>query len=307
MTRALLAAAPLCFGLAAGCSGPPVDVPAIISERFCLPSDETLAASWAEPTPAALPGLSERAHRVAVSIGAAPALAELLSAERPVPETRRLRLRQQVLERIVAAQLDVQEALALLDCEGERGDQLRGVLQAREARRTTRLTLASIGFGAATAVATGGLALAGAGTASAVAGIAGGSAEASAGAGQLFGTPRGLLQTRRNLLREARDRPARSTLLPAVVWRYLTRPGADGRSVLDEVAGQWRGAALLGEPGTPDAEARAALLHGDGGAYSAEDLMARGAMLDGLEAAVGRMSRSLGLLLSEMDARLPRG
>jgi hypothetical protein len=78
MTRALLAAAPLCFGLAAGCSGPPVDVPAIISERFCLPSDETLAASWAEPTPAALPGLSERARRVAVSIGAAPALAELL-------------------------------------------------------------------------------------------------------------------------------------------------------------------------------------------------------------------------------------
>jgi len=86
-------------------------------------------------------------------------------------------------------------------------------------------------------------------------------------------------------------------------WRAL-RSGR--RSVLDEVAGQWRGAALLGEPGTPDAEARAALLHGDGGAYSAEDLMARGAMLDGLEAAVGRMSRSLGPLLSEMDARLPR-
>lgn len=303
--RALLAAAPLCLGLSAGgCSGRPVTAPAIISERFCYPSDTFVAASWTEPLPAALPGLSERAGRVAVSIGAAPALSELLSGKR-VPAARRLRLRQAVLERVVAAQLDVQEAIALLDCEGERGDQLRGVLEAREARRTRRLALASVGFGAATAVLSGGLSLAGAGTASAAAGIAGGSGEASAGAGQVFGaTPRGVLDTRRNLLRETRDRPARSVLLPGVVWRYLTRRGAEGSSVLDSVAEQWRGAGLLGEPGTPEAEARAALLYGDGGAYSAEDLLARGAMLDGLEAAIGRMNRLLRLLLTEMEARL---
>lgn len=272
--------------------------PAILSERFCLTAADEFAPT-PPPASAPLPGYSPRARRVAESIGAAPALAELSTTRSPV---RRAALRQAVVERVVAAQLDIQIALATIDCEGERGDQLQGVLEAREARRNRRLTWASIGAGAATAIATGGLALAGAATASAAAGIAGGAAEASAGGVQFFGAPRGALGTRRNLLREAQERPATTTLLPPVVWRYLSRDEGSG-SVLAELAEQWRSAGLLEDAATPEGRARATLLFGEGGAYTSEDLQARGAMLDTLEAAIGRMNRGLRLLLAEMDSR----
>jgi hypothetical protein len=283
--------------LLSGCAGP-VLAPAILSERFCLaPADEFAPAP--PPRTAPLPGYSPRVRRVAESIGAAPALAELATTRSP---TRRTELRQAVLERVMAAQLDIQIALATIDCEGERGDQLRGVLEASESRRNRRLTWASIGAGAATAIATGGLALAGAATASAAAGIAGGAAEASAAGVQFFGAPRGRLSTRRNLLREAQDRPATTATFPPVVWRYLSRDEGSG-SILAELTTQWHAAGFLEDAGTPEGRARAALIFGEGGAYSAEDLQARGAMLDTLEAAIGRMNRGLRLLLAEMDAR----
>jgi hypothetical protein len=40
-------------------------------------------------------------------------------------------------------------------------------------------------------------------------------------------------------------------------------------------------------------------------AYSSEDLIASGAMLGGLEVAIGRLSRSLGLAPSEIEDVLP--
>ena len=283
--------------LLSGCAGP-VLAPAILSERFCLtPADDVAAAPPVQA--ASLPAYSPRARRVAESIGAAPALAELSTTH---SAARRVELRQAVLERVVAAQLDIQIALATIDCEGERGDQLRGVLEARESRRNRRLTWASIGAGAATAIATGGLALAGAATASAAAGIAGGAAEASAAGVQFFGAPRGQLSTRRNLLREAEARPAATALFPPVVWRYLSRDEGSG-SILSELAAQWHAAGFLEDAGTPEGRARAALIFGEGGAYTAEDLQARGAMLDTLEAAIGRMNRGLRLLLAEMEVR----
>jgi hypothetical protein len=240
---------------------------------------------------------------MAMLIGVAPQLSGLVAGHGD--PLQRLRVRQSVVERIVAASLDVQEAMALLDCEDERGDQLRSLLEARESRASRRLTIASIGFGAFTAVATGGLSLAAAPTAASAVGIAGGLGEASSGVAQLFGESRGRFATSRNILREIRDRPAQSSMMPAVVWRYLQRQEAGGPSVLDQVVEQWRGAGLLGEGGLENPDRRTTLLFGEGGVYTTGDLNTRGAMLDGLEAAIGRMSRNLRLLLAEMQAVLP--
>ncbi|RVT89632.1 hypothetical protein EOD42_24865 [Rhodovarius crocodyli] len=293
----------LALALMAGCATPEVSGARIISEGFCMPSAETVGAALGEPVPAPLPGFSARAQRMAVLIGIAPQLSGLIVGDGP--PLQRLRMRQMVVERIVAASLDVQEAMALLDCEDERGDQLRSLLEARESRASRRLTIASIGIGAFTAVATGGLSLAAAPTAASAVGIAGGLGEASSGVAQLLGESRGRLMTSRNILREIRERPEQSTMLPAVVWRYLLRHDTEGASVLDQVVEQWRGAGLLGEGGFENPDRRTALLVGEGGVYSTADLNARGAMLDGLEAAIGRMSRSLRLLLAEMQTVLP--
>lgn len=293
------------LALLSGCASQNVSAPGarILSERFCQPSETIFSASLSEPVPAPLPGFSERARSMAVSIGVAPQLAGLLAAEGT--PLQRLRTRQMVVERIVAASLDVQEAIALLDCEDERGDQLRSLLEARESRTSRRLTIASIGFGAATAVVTGGLALAAASTAASGAGIAGGLGEASSGLAQLFNDPKGRLDTGRNILREVRDQPERSAILPAVVWRYLRHQDPQSESALDQIMAQWRGTGLLDDATQRGATGRAALLFGEGGLYTADDLNARGAMLDGLQAAIGRMSRSLRLLLAEMQTVLP--
>ncbi|MBY0339402.1 MAG: hypothetical protein K2X11_22505 [Acetobacteraceae bacterium] len=252
-----------------------------------------------------LPWLSERSNAVAASIGALPALHGLGTPVRGNEALRRLALRQEVTERVLLALLDVSSTLAMIDCEGERGDQLRTRLQAAESRRARQLGIASIGLGAATAVVTGGLSFVG-NNAVAIAGITGGLAEASAGAALLLGGADGQLRHPRNLLREAWERPARSTLFPAVVWRHLSRRDAGQElSELDALVLSWRQDGLLGAEGTPAAARREALLFGDGGRYDVSALEARDAMLDLLEARVALMSRDLRNLLLELRA-LPR-
>jgi hypothetical protein len=256
-------------------------------------------------------GFSGAAIEIADTIGAAAPLLRLAALEADGPETvaaglRVLRLRQAVMDRIMLAMLDVSGALAAIDCEGERGDQLRVRLQGTETRRAQRLGLASIMVGALTAALSGGLSVAGAAAGADVAGIVGGVAEASVGTSLLFGSASGELRTERNLLREVWERPARSELFPPSVWRFLTRrPGGDpGQATVAEVVvAEWRAAELLGRGAPGEERSRAALLFGAGGAYTVEELEARDAMLDLLEASIALMSRDLRILLEELLER----
>ena len=246
-------------------------------------------------------GFSRAAIEIADVIGAAAPLLRLgeLEAEgrrSMAAELRVLRLRQAVTDRIMLAMLDVSGTLAAIDCEGERGDQLRVRLQGIESRRARRLGLASIMVGALTAALSGGLSVAGVATAGDIAGITGGVAEASVGASLLFGSASGTFRTERNLLREVWERPARSELFPPSVWRFLTRrpDGDPGRATVAEVVvNEWRAAELLGRGDPEEERSRAALLFGPGGTYGVGELEARDAMLDLLEASVALMSRDL--------------
>jgi hypothetical protein len=136
--------------------------------------------------------------------------------------------------------------------------------------------------------------------------MTGGLAEASVATALLFGSASGRLRSERNLLRDIWERPARSDLFPGPVWRYLTRrpEGEAGRpSIAEGVIAAWRAAELLGEPGSGTERARIALLFGPGGVYTVEELEARDAMLDLLEAQIALMSGDLRLLLQELLAR----
>jgi hypothetical protein len=254
-------------------------------------------------------GYSPTAVRIAEAIGALPALQRYAAlaagdARGPAAELRLLRQRQEITDRILLAMLDVSGMLAEIDCEGERGDQLRVHLQNAEDRRTRRLSLASILVGALTASLSGGLSLANAAGGDVV-GIVGGVTEASVAGSLLFGSAEGDLYTERNLLREVWEAPAQSSLFPPAVWRFLTGrrgDGADRPSIAELLAAEWRADERLGH-GQPPGQDRTGLLFGTGGRYTIEDLELRDAMLDLLEASIALMSRELRVLLEELMQR----
>lgn len=238
---------------------------------------------------------------MAEAIGAAPALRRLALLP-PGAGLERMRLRQEVTEAILQGMLDAAAAIAEIDCEGERVDQLRARLQQMQDRRARQLGVAGLMAGAATAALTGGLALGGAATAGNIAGIAGGGLEAGIAGTLLFGpAPTGTLETRRNLLAEVWEAPAEPRLLPAPVWRHLHGPPAPATSRLDRLRAEW--AEMLGEPGSEEASRAAAQQFGPGGAYTASELELRDRMLDLLESAIALMHQDLRRLLAELRAR----
>jgi hypothetical protein len=206
-------------------------------------------------------------------------------------------------EAIMLAILDVASTLAEIDCEGERGDKLRGRLQGAVDRRAYRINVATIMTGAATAAVTGGLSIVGPAVAANIAGIVGGTAEAGLATSLLFGEVTGDLHTSRNLLREVWDKPAQPRLLPKSIWRYLNRHDpADPQapSHRDRLIAEWRTPEMLGAPGSDRERDRIALLLGTGGSYSPGDLDIRDAMLDLLQASVALMNQDLRSLLGEV-------
>jgi hypothetical protein len=291
---------------------------ALANARAVAPADPPLPpeAFQAIAAPLAARGYSRPALEVADAIGALGPLRRLTAlqgAARPggtAAALERLRLRQLVGERIMLAMLDANAAVAELDCEGERGDQLQTRLQGIESRRARRLTLASILAGALTAGMTGGLSLGAQETAASLAGIVGGATEASLAGSLLFGGASGPLRTERNMLAELWERPEQARLYPETVWRYLTRRrnGADGQggtSVADVLVAEWRAGDRFGPPGSEEERARIALLFGPGGTYSIEDLEVREALLELVQAGVALMSQDLRLLLTELQASGP--
>jgi hypothetical protein len=258
-------------------------------------------------------GFSQDAIDIAEIIGALPLLEQLLTAEMEgtrgpgmAAQLRLLRLRLAISNRIQLAMLDISSTLAVIDCEGERGDALRVRLEAAEDRRTRRLGLASILIGATTAALTGGLSLGGASAGGDIAGIVGGTAEASVATALLFGETSGTLRTERNLLREVWERPQRSELFPNTVWRYLTRrplDAPDRASPAETVAAEWRAGDRFGSAGSQSERGRIALLFGAGWAYTVQELEMRDAMLDLLEASIALMSEELRILVIALAER----
>lgn len=281
----------------AGCAATPTRD---VGTSFCAARVERRAVPLPPSNPAraealVAQGVSREAAQMAEVIGAVEGLEALFVAERGrALDVRYLMARQAVADRVLLAMLDVNATLAAIDCEGERGDSLRGQLQRIEARRARNLGLASILLGATTAALSGGLGLAGVGSAGDIVGIVGGTAEASIGGALLYGSASGPLRTRRNLLGEIQRHPEQSALFPPTVWRYLTRREAGSPSIAEEITASWRSAGLLREDDP---------LLAPEGVFTVEDLERRDAMLDLLEARIALMSRDLRVLLEEMIER----
>lgn len=198
--------------------------------------------------------------------------------------------------------LDVASTIAEIDCERQRGEQLRGRLQAVLDRRARHFGLAAIMLGASTAVLTGALPLTALAGSHYATGIGGGVAEAGIGLAAMFDDAVGGLTTSRNLLAEVWQGAEQPTLVPRSVWRYLTQVDLDGSSRLARLHAAWRTPELLGEPDSETERENIALFFGTEGRFTPSDLATREAMLDSLKASVALMNRDLRALLIETAA-----
>ena len=269
--------------LAAGCATPH----AVGAGGYCAPPTEASFAFASDPAPGATAG---REERTAALLGLRGALAEGVRSD-----PARLR----ALERIEFARLAIRATSAELACESERAKQAADAVARAQASDVQGLTIASIGASAVTAIA--GVLLSthntSASSQDAVA-IGGGGLTAGLALASLGVHPRVAFTHARNLLADVWLGPPTSSLYPAFVWAYLSRPefSNDGQHAIRErIVQRWRGL-----DGLADDPSLAPLVFGPGGSYDAETLRLRAAMLSEIAAEVELSSQDVAALAARI-------
>lgn len=209
-----------------------------------------------------------------------------------------LELKQQITDKINLASLEISAIAAELDCEEERADQLKGLLQEKMDKAERRITVAAILTGATTGLLVGALNLSkGSGNLSEEIGIAGGIAEATLGFLSLGIKRNHIFKHPKNHLQDVWSGPDTTSNFPPVVWYYLNLPfDAGSPSLRESLKQQW---IVLDQLSLEDVGKRA-MYFGNGGIYDIEDLDNRSSMLDQLEATVTLMKKDLQLISKEL-------
>lgn len=213
-------------------------------------------------------------------------------------QIRWLELKQQITDKINLASLEISAIAAELDCEEERADQLKGLLQEKMDKAERRITVAAILTGATTGLLVGALNLSkGSGNLSEEIGIAGGIAEATLGFLSLRIKRNHLFNHPKNHLNDVWMGPDSTANFPPVVWYYLNLPFETGSpSLRASLKQQWM---LLDQLSLTEAE-KTTLYFGAGGIYDIGDLDNRSSMLDQLEATITLMKKDLQLITKEL-------
>ena len=254
-----------------------------------------------------------RSLLVANAAGALPQLRELVRLEEadqkapaPVHALAVLTQRQRIATRLQLLSVAIASVAAELDCEGERADQVAGYLTARANSRSQRLTVLSIGVGAASGIGT---------TVSSdqatqyIFGIGGGLLTAGLGLLTLsshrtvpYGHPR-------NLLADVWQETSTSAVYPPGVWYLLTEKAFSNRgenSVAHNTRLRWQRYGELNAPESRAGRQQQALFFGAGGRYQADDLTVRANMLNELQASVRLLNQELQGLLLSLDSAAGR-
>ena len=262
--------------------------------------------TYSLPLPSVAP-FSRTAVDTASVIGVLPELMVIASA-RDGSQTfeRLLTARQNLVERVTLTMLEVASVTGEIDCENERSGQLRNQLQKAEEHRLRSFTVAGLVLGAATAIVSGSIALHSPEAASAnIVNVLGGSAQAATGYATLSYSPIGLLGHERNLLTDIWHGETESAAYPASIWQFLnhSRGGNADAPLSRLLVAQWKAGGWLGTQDSDEERRRAGLIFGKGGKYTIEDLQARDAILDQLEATVKLLYQDLALLLRELAVK----
>lgn len=216
----------------------------------------------------------------------------------PSGSVRVLQLRQQVTDKLLLANAEIAAIAAELDCEGERIDQIAAYVDNINSKRTNKLTVASIAFGAATGIA--GALITNSGWNKGVA-IGGG----VAGLGLGFATlnPKGrkvTLQHKRNLLQTVWEEK-NDQGVPPFLWFMLTEKrisNSGTSSLLSNLKQRW----ITYQFEDNAAEAASSVNFTSGGVYTAEDLHTRAAMINQLQAMIRSVAQNLNIYLQELNS-----
>jgi hypothetical protein len=257
------------------------------------------------PAPSALArGYAPGALNVARAIGALAQVDRLAAASlRHAPDGEIAELRGQVNDTITVASLDLASTVAHISCEEGRAGQIASDLRAAEQTQARNLTVYSLVFSAAAAVA-GGL-LAKNPIPAGVVGVSGGLASAGFGFGTLAVHRSTPFHHARNILGEVWMGTAHPSF-PEAVWAYLTRPEfsrTGDRTLRDYLLATWRESGCLGDDPAHLSETRIALYFGEGGLYDASALDDRANMLSDLREIVSLLNHGLRHLATEAAQR----
>jgi hypothetical protein len=216
-----------------------------------------------------------------------------------------LEYRQQIVQRVSVASLEVGSVSSELDCELERAHQVADYLLGKKGNREKNLTVGAIVVTAAGAVLTSILKDNSEFAADRI-GIISGLVGAGLGVLALTGDKKVEYSHPDNALAEIWHQPQVSKIFPAPIWNFLCMPLSDtGRqiSLRTRLIADWQRMGQLPPNSQMEKLQEAANLYfGQGGIYNADELNNRANMLDQLTAAINLLTQDLRLLLRETEA-----
>jgi hypothetical protein len=210
----------------------------------------------------------------------------------------RANLRSTIQHRLVLATTEIAGLAAELDCEGERADQLGRYLDNINSKRNNKLTVASILAAAVTTVLSVTLEDKGAQNWAAISGGA-----VAAGLAVMMLHPSGKkiqLQFNRNMLAAIWHEEDSSHIYSPFAWYMLTDPhfSYSGHiSLAASIKGRWKEFDLGGKISADDEQK----FFGNGGAYTADDLHTRAALLNELQSTIRSLNQDLQDLMQYLE------
>jgi len=204
---------------------------------------------------------------------------------------------QHIHDKVLLANSEINAITAELDCEGERMDQIARYIEDINSKRTTRLTVASIVAGALSGVA--GAFITNSGWNK---GVAIGGGVAAIGLGLATLNPKGRkieLLHKRNLLRNVWQEQNNHDISP-FLWFMLTEKrisNSGTTSLLASLRHRWIRYQFDGD----SSQAAASVNFTDGGTYLADDLHARAAMFNQLQAEIRSLDQYINTFLREQQ------
>ncbi|MDO5608472.1 MAG: hypothetical protein Q4G08_08460 [Capnocytophaga sp.] len=244
---------------------------------------------------------SEQNILIANALGITQELNEMKSLKADFSESARIRkmeIRQKINNRIVKAQSEINSVSAELDCEGERLDQIAKYVDDENSSKMTKLTVASIVLGTASAVA--GVFIKNDNWNN---GVTIGAGALGAGLGFAMLNPKGVkteLMHQRNLLRAIWEDKNTNHSFPSFVWYMLNErhfSNLGDYSLIHNVRERW----INYQFGGDEKSAKKSVIFSTGGAYLAADLHARSQMIKQMQAVVRSLNQNLDFLITEID------
>ncbi len=254
---------------------------------------------------------SQSSLHIAHAIGVLSMLDTLVASEEAYfrsPDTdhliRLIHIRQQLVNRVQIASLEISAVASELDCEKERADQVADYLSRKENERESKLTVAAITTGATVAVASGILLSNDNDRAVEYLGIVGGITEVVIGLMILTSNPEVPFQHERNPLKEIWTGQETSSVFPPFIWYYLNyfdprQP--ESPSLRVQLLESWAAIGGWDLLGQKKKRKLMELYFGSGGNYTSGHLRQRVRMLNQLEAYVTLMKQEITKLAVELE------